>query len=261
MRKNEGNFILKLADNEQDIISSQRLRYKVFVEELGANGPNIDHINRLETDEFDPWFDHLILVDKRVEPDSLDHVIGVYRLLRGDIAIANCGFYSSSEFDLTPLINSGRNLVELGRSCVHPGFRGGTSMYQLWYGLADYVLSHEIKILFGVASFHGTDLSTLKLPLSYLHNFHLAPQDLRVTSKYHSEAEAYLLPPEKIIRNEAMKALPALIKAYLRLGGFVGHGAYVDHEFNTVDVCVLMDTEKMSAQRRKHYEENWRIRH
>ena len=84
-------------------------------------------------------------------------------------------FYSESEYDLTPLKASGRRLLELGRSCVHPDHRGGTAMFQLWNALADYVLERGIEVLFGVASFHGTDVAALAQPLAWLHHHHLAP--------------------------------------------------------------------------------------
>jgi putative hemolysin len=62
-----------------------------------------------------------------------------------------------------------------------------------------------------------------------------------------------ILPPEKVDKIEAMRQIPALIKAYIRVGGFVGEGAYIDHEFNTVDVCLLMDTARMVSRYQKFY--------
>ena len=53
---------------------------------------------------------------------------------------------------------------------------------------------------------------------------------------------------------KAMLDTPALIKAYLRLGGVVGDGAYVDHAFNTTDVCLVLDTAKMNERQRRIYE-------
>jgi putative hemolysin len=144
-------------------------------------------------------------------------------------------------------------LLELGRSCVHRDYRGGTAMYHLWNGLADYVHQRGIEVLFGVASFHGTDIEALKLPLSYLYHHHLAPEPLRVRARGDHRLEMDLLPPDRIDRRAAMVATPALIKAYLRVGGCVGDGAYIDREFNTTDVCLVMDTAAMSARHRDFY--------
>jgi len=246
-------FEVRLARDEADFTAAQRLRYEVFVAELGGDGPLVDHENRLERDAFDPVYDHLVLVDTRRDRAALDHVVGVYRLLRGETAEEFGRFYCDTEYDLTPLRRSGRRLLELGRSCVHAEYRGGPAMFLLWNGLADYVLDHGIEVMFGVASFHGTDIEALKLPLSWLHHHHLAPEALRVRAHADHFQRMDLVPEAELDRRAAMVAMPALIKAYLRLGGFVGEGAWIDHDFNTTDVCLLMDTAAMSERHKGYY--------
>lgn len=246
-------YCVRLACTVDDQIAAQRLRYAVFVDELGGTGPLVDHAARLERDAFDPFFDHLILVDRRRDPACHDHVVGVYRVMPIDRRAAAGRFYSETEYDLTPLLASGRQLLELGRSCVDRDHRGGTAMFLLWNALADYVLERGIEVLFGAASFHGTDLAALAQPLSWLHHHHLAPPEMRVSVlAEHGQAMA-LVAPKDLDRKAAMAATPALIKAYLRLGGFVGDGAFVDHAFNTTDVCLVMDTGQMSARHREYY--------
>lgn len=246
-------FSTKLVENEEELRAAQRLRYRVFVEELGAGGAEVDHGARLEKDRFDPFFDHLILFDHARPGAKEDQVVGVYRLLRGDQAAAAGQFYSEDEYDLNVLKASGRKLLELGRSCLDIDYRGGAAMYHLWNALAGYVLQHEVEILFGVASFHGTDLAALAQPLSMLHHNHLAPEDLRVRAQAGHYAAMDRVAPADLDRRAAMVQVPALIKAYLRLGGFVGDGAYVDHAFNTTDVCLIMDTERMNAKQKSIY--------
>lgn len=250
MLTSDAQFTLRLAQSPDDIRAAQRLRYDVFIRELGGDGPMVDHAAGLECDAFDPYFDHLLLID---EDRREDRVIGVYRLLTSDRAREIGQFYTEGEYDLTPLKQSGRRLLELGRSCVHRDYRGGSAMYHLWNGLAEYVLQHEIEILFGVASFHGTDIAALSQPLSYLYHHHLAPEALRVTARPPHRQDMNLLPADRLDRRAAMVATPALIKAYLRLGGSVGDGAYIDHVFNTTDVCLMVDTAAMSARHRNFY--------
>ncbi len=250
MPANAPDFELRLAETRSDLTAAQRLRYEVFVEELGGNGELVDHQARLERDEYDPYYDHLILVDRA---RSGQPVVGVYRVLRDDQATAFGRFYSEGEYDLSRLKHSGKRLLELGRSCVHPDYRGGTGMRRLWSGLADYVSDHNIDILFGVASFHGTDINALKMPLSYLHHNHLAPEELRTRVVPEHFQSMNLLAPGQIDKKAAMKAIPPLIKAYLRVGGFVGEGAFIDHAFNTTDVCLIMDTSSMSNRHRAAY--------
>ena len=247
------NLKIRLARDEQDFKAAQRLRYQVFIEELGGNGDLVDHDLQLEKDRFDPYFNHLILIDQRRDAKALDHVVGVYRMLDRAGAKRAGQFYSETEYDLSPLKNSGRNLLELGRSCVHPDYRGGLAVHYLWNGLAEYVAKNEIEVLFGVASFHGVDPKALALPLSYLHNNHLAPEDLRVKVRDGHFQSMNLLGPDQSTRASAMREIPSLIKAYLRIGGFVGDGAFIDHSFNTVDVCLLLDTARMSPRQHRLY--------
>ena len=249
----EPAFTLRLARDARDLRAAQRLRYKVFVEELGSDGAGVDHDARLECDDFDPVFDHLLLIDSRRDAAALEDVVGVYRLLPSDRLDRAGRFYSEGEYDLTALKTSGRRLLELGRSCVHPDYRGGTAMFHLWNGLAEYVLDRGIEILFGAASFHGTDIAALAEPLSWLHHHHLAPTAMRVRALPPHRQEMNLIPKDQLDRRAAMAATPALIKAYLRLGGFVGDGAWIDRAFNTTDVCLVMDTGQMSARHREFY--------
>ncbi|QUS35307.1 GNAT family N-acetyltransferase [Falsirhodobacter algicola] len=253
MMADEAYLTLRLARDDRDLMAAQRLRYRVFVEELGADGPMVDHDRRLECDRFDPYFEHLLLIDKRRDAAALDDVVGAYRLLSSARADQAGGFYSATEYDLSPLLATGRNLLELGRSCVHRDFRGGMAMMLLWNGLAAYVLERGIEILFGPASFHGTDAGRLALPLAWLHHHHLAPEELRVTARPAQRQPMDLIAADALDRKAAMLAIPSLIKAYLRFGGFVGEGAWIDREFNTTDVCLVMDTGRMSERHREFY--------
>ncbi len=257
MKTDPSFFDIRLAVSEQDLLAAQRLRYRVFIEELGGTGPFVDHDKRLERDEFDPIVDHLCLIDNRRSAKDLDHVVGVYRLLPGDRAAKFGRFYCDAEYDLTPLRDCGRPVLELGRSCVDPASRGGSGMFLMWNALADYVLDHGIEILFGVASFHGTDIPMLAPSLSWLHHHHLAPAELRPRALPAGYHRMDLIPADRLDRREAMAGMPALIKAYLRLGGMVGEGAFIDRAFNTTDVFLLMDTAVMSDKHRQFYESRW----
>lgn len=241
-------FRISLAANVDDIRMAQRLRYDVFVSELGSDGSLIDHDLQLEQDRFDPFVDHMLLHD-----DAAGDVVGVYRLMRPDMALAAGQYYSQDEYDLSPLLRSGGKLLELGRSCLRPEYRGGTAMFYLWNALAQYVFDHQIELMFGVASFHGTNVAELAAPLSLLHHRHLAPETLRVRAIGETVQSMNLIPEAELDRRAAMIQVPALIKAYLRLGGVVGEGAFVDHEFNTTDVCLILGTANMNKRQSRIY--------
>jgi putative hemolysin len=247
--KHDQCFDVRLATTDADIQAAQALRYRVFVEELGGDGPLVDHQQRLEIDPFDRHCDHLLL--RETETNS---VIGVYRLMSQNAADLAGGFYSETEFDLTKLKSSGRKVLELGRSCLHKNYRGGMAMFHLWAALSDYIDRYNVDILFGVASFHGTDIQTLAQPLSHLHTTHLAPSHLRPVVLPPHGVALDQVPAEHVDRKQAMQQTPQLIKAYLRLGGTVGQGAFVDHAFNTTDVCLMLDVTNMNPRQRQIYQ-------
>ena len=253
MKIDTDRFEVRLAETQQDVAAAQRLRYKVFVEEMGAHASDEEHAARQERDEYDPYFEHLLLIDTQAKGDPLDRVCGVYRLMRGSAARAGIGFYGASEYDLSKLKNFDRETLELGRSCIAKEHRGGLGMHMLWNALGQYVTAHDIGVLFGVASFHNADPAPIAEALSYLHHNHLAPPELRVKALPENRAEMNLIPADEINKRRALQLIPSLIKAYVRLGGYVGEGAFVDHDFNTVDVCLIMDTQTMTDKYRAYY--------
>jgi len=244
-------FSIKLAETGEEMLATQRLRYRVFVEELGGTTDRARAKQGVERDEYDAYYDHLILQDNTLP--KAENVVGVYRLLRSDAQTGGAGFYSAGEFCLDRIKSSGRKSVELGRSCVDARYRNGVGMHLLWNGLADYVSRHDIEILFGVASFHGTDVQAISHALSYLHHTYPAPADLRVAAVGGNAVAMDILPYDKIDKRKAARQIPPLIKSYLRAGSTVGEGAYVDHGFNTIDVCLVMDTDRMSRKYRNFY--------
>lgn len=254
MKPDTSIYDIRVARSEADLLGAQRLRYRVFVEELGADGPMVDHVNRFERDELDAAADHLVLVDRRRSDADLEHIVGVYRLLPDTRAREFGHFYSDQEYDLEPLIASGRPLLELGRSCLDADHRGGAGVFLMWNALAEHVLSTGAEILFGTASFHGTNPEAIAEPLSWLHHNHLAPAHLRPRARSDGYQSMNLRPANQLDRRAVMLAMPPLLKAYLRLGGTVGEGAFIDHVFNTIDVLLIVDTKAMSAKHRSFYE-------
>jgi len=239
-------FSVRIADGPCDIRQAQGLRYDVFITELGGDGASVDHAEKLESDRFDGFATHLMLED--LAPAAPRRLVGVYRLMTDDMARGAGGFYSAAEFDLAPLVQSKRSLLELGRSCLHVDYRGGAGMLKLWAALADYVAAQKIDLMFGVASFSGVNTADLAQPLSYLHHFHSAAPHISPIARTDNAVALDVIPKDRIDRKAAILAIPTLIKAYLRLGGVVGQGAYVDYAFNTTDVCLILDTELARAR-------------
>jgi putative hemolysin len=241
-------YVFRLAVSASEVAAAQELRYRVFVKELGARGGELtDAVAGIEADRYDAHCEHVLILD------SLrgDTVIGTTRLMGEDGAAKAGGFASELEFDLSGLHRSERRLLEVGRTCLHPDHRGGSAMHRLWQGLAAMVEERRVDLLFGLASFPGTDPLALAQPLSCLHQNHLAPEPLRPRSR--ASAGVDLVSPERTCRRQAMLAMPALVKAYLRLGGRVGEGAFFDRRFGCIDVCMVLDTTDLPSRARQIY--------
>jgi putative hemolysin len=256
-----GPLEVRLAASAADIDAAQALRYRVFYEEMSAQPSAEMAARRRDFDSFDPFCDHLIVVDHR-RGDGPESVVATYRLMRRAAAARHGGFYTASEFDIAALLNYPGEILELGRSCVAADSRNGPTMQMLWRGLSGYVFHHDIKIMFGCASLPGTDPAALALPLSYLHHYHLAPPHLRTRALPERYVDMNLMPLAKIDAAEAvaqldartaLAALPPLIKGYLRVGGLIGEGAVVDPQFNTTDVCIIVVSDRVTEKYFKHY--------
>jgi putative hemolysin len=163
-------------------------------------------------------------------------------------------FYTADEYDISPIELRGGNVMELGRSCVDTAYRNRSTMQLLWRGIAAYVFRYDIDLMFGCASLHGTNPQEMAAELSYLYHYHLAPEHLRPRALPERYAAMNLMPKDEIDARRVMASLPPLVKGYLRLGGFVGDGAVVDHQFNTTDVCVIVKTDLISEKYHKHYD-------
>jgi len=244
------DLIFRFAKTPDDIRAAQRLRYRVFVEELGSDGAMVDHDARLEVDQFDPHYLHYMAIDPARSDDPLDQCIAVYRLMPDDKRPLVGAFYSEGEYDLSALLNSDKKLLELGRSCIEPSYRGGGILFKMWAGMAKYVLDEGFDILFGTASFHGTDATEHAQALSLLHHDHLAPEHIRPQALGEEAHSMDLIEASELDKKAATRALPSLIKSYLRLGGTVGAGAWVDQAFNTIDVMLLVDTSDVTERQR-----------
>ena len=247
---NTDNITVKLTRDAREIEAAQRLRYRVFYEEFAAKPNSAMAIARLDFDDFDEYADHLIVIDH----SKGDKIVGTYRLLQQDAAKRIGQFYSSDEYDLTPLLNSNHNLLELGRSCVMPEYRTKSIMNLLWEGIAEYISDHDIGIMFGCASLQSTDIKSISLPLSYLHHYHLAPEEIRTRALKGCYINMDIIPKDEFEAKRGFNELPPLIKGYLRVGAVIGDGAFIDEQFNTTDVCVIMDTRNVTNRYRKHFE-------
>jgi len=250
-----GNLETRLARSASEIDAAQHVRYRVFVEEMKAQLPAEAMRRERDFDAYDAFCDHLLVLDRSLEGDSEDQIVGTYRLLRQDVAMANGGFYSASEFAIDELLarHPDKKFMELGRSCVLPEYRTKRTVELLWQGNWAYALKHGMSAMFGCASFPGIHPESHALALSFLHHTVQAKNEWAVNALPHLARPMDLMPPEAVNPKKALMALPPLIKGYLRLGAMVGSTAVVDHAFNTTDVLIVLPISSISDRYLNYY--------
>ena len=222
-----------------DVRAAQRLRYRVFVEEGGAQVTSAMQHHELDT--FDPWCEHLI-----VRHPADGEVIGTYRVLTPEKARLQGGLYADAEFDLAPLLALRPRLVELGRACVHPDHRAGGVILALWRGLTRFMLARGLDTMIGSASVPMRDGGHAAASLwTGLRETHLAPPALRVRPRL-------ALPVERLDCALPVEP-PPLVKGYLRLGAKLLGAPAWDPAFQTADLPMLVRLSEMPARYRRHF--------
>lgn len=259
-----GTLEVRLARSRREILRAQRLRYEVFYEEMSAVPGIVASMRRLDQDPYDAICDHLLVVDRAAPAKSPEGwvssrhpgVIGTYRVLRQEKTTPKLGFYTQSEYDIAPLIAARSpqyRFMELGRSCVLKPYRNKRSVELLWHGLWTYVREHKVDVMIGCASFEGVDPKDHAMALSFLYHHALAPPEWRCKAHPHLHQPMNIIAKDKVDVKAALKAMPPLIKGYLRLGAFVGDGAVIDRQFGTTDVLIILPVEKIDPRYFEHF--------
>ncbi len=233
-----GSLNVSLARDEHEVAEAQRLRYKVFAEEMGAN---ITAVDGLDVDHFDPFCRHLIARDR-----ESGRVIGCYRLLTAEGAKAAGGWYSAAEFDLTRLQHVLPQTVELGRACVHQDYRSGSTITLLWAGLVQFMQQQDLGFMIGCGSISMADGGHFAASLfTQLQQKYYAPPEYRVFPKNP-------LPIHALQRDLAVEC-PALIKGYVRAGAYICGEPHWDADFNSADVLVMMPMSRLNPRYARHF--------
>ncbi len=256
----KGDLLVRLARAGSEIEAAQRLRFKVFYEELSAISDRSSAEGRTDADRFDDFCDHLIVVRSSPVQDSdpilLEdgELVGTYRLMRQDMAAKLGGYYSAGEFDIGPMLaaHSDLNFLELGRSCVLKPYRTKPVLELLWQGIWNYVRDQGVDVMFGCASFEGIDPDQHAAALTFLIRNYGGPPEWRVKALPHRyvvmDRQAGELDPKV-----ALRTLPPLIKGYLRLGCYIGEGAVIDKAFNTLDVLIVLPVAAINKRYFTHF--------
>jgi len=254
-----GALEVRFAITRKEIRAAQKLRWRVFFEEGGARADPLTRLRRRDVCPFDRMCDHLIVVDHDARNRfgaRKPKVVGCYRLLRGDVARTQGGFYSAQEFDLAPLLarHAGARFLELGRSCVARDYRGKRVMDLLWRGLWAYARHHRIDVMIGCASLPGAEPARHAEALAFLRAQAGAPQDWLAQALPHRRAQLNEAAPlARDAARRALASLPPLVKGYLRVGAWFSAEAVVDHAFGVTDVLVVLPVANIDARYLEHF--------
>ncbi len=233
------SYTVSLARTDEEVREAQRLRYKVFAEELGARlqmrepGHDIDH--------FDAFCEHLV-----VRESDANRIVGTYRILTPEAARRVGSYYSEGEFYLTRLEHLKSRMVEVGRSCIHPDFRSGAVIALLWAGLAEFMVTRNYDSLIGCASIGMADGGHNAANLfQQLDAKHMAPAEYSVFPQHR-------LPVERLANGQPA-FVPPLIKGYLRAGAWVCGEPAWDPDFNTADLMLLLPMAHINPRYVRHF--------
>jgi putative hemolysin len=228
-----------MARTVSEIEEAQRLRFKVFAEEMGAS--LISANEGIDRDIFDSYCEHLLVRDN----DS-SKVIGTYRILAPDAARTVGSYYSETEFDMTRLNHLRDRMVEVGRSCVHMDYRDGSTISRLWGGLAEYMVKNKHEYLIGCASISMKDGGHYAASVyNKVHKLYTAPAEYRVFPRCPLPLEA--------LNKTLDVTIPPLIKGYLRLGAYIGGEPAWDPDFNTADLFIMLPISRLNERYAKHF--------
>ncbi|MDX9699076.1 MAG: GNAT family N-acyltransferase [Rhodocyclaceae bacterium] len=228
-----------LAACETEVLEAQKLRYRVFAEEMGARLPG--RTPGVDRDIYDPFCEHLIVRDEQA-----GRIVGTYRILSPSAARRIGGYYTENEFDLTRLQHLRSRMVEIGRSCIDADYRTGAVISLLWSGLARYMQDNAYDYLIGCASVSMADGGHLAASLyNRLRDEHLAPLEYHVFPRHP-------LPLERL-RQDLHPSAPPLIKGYLRAGAWMCGAPAWDPDFNTADLPILMPMSRIDQKYARHF--------
>ncbi len=255
-----GPIEIRLATSEAEVIAAQKLRYQVFYEEMQAQpSPEMARQAR-DFDDFDLICDQLLAFDTTKTGDAA--VIATYRLLREEKINTIHDFYSFQEFDLSNMDNdyfrklmAGRQLLELGRSCVRMEYRSNNIIHLMWRAIVQYIVHHNVGCLFGCASLTGVIQGDLELPLSYLRHKYKTPDAFNIPALPERYQKMDYVKGDDIDVMKAKRQLAPLVRGYASLGCYIGDGAVIDEQFNTTDVLILLLTDRLRERGRHLFED------
>lgn len=228
------DYLIRLLDknNKNELIEVQKLRYDYLLKDFDPSLPE----EGLDDDGFDEFCDSILVIEKKS-----GKIIGTYRVATL-VTMKGHEFKCEEEFDIDILKNDPEGIIETGRAVVHGDYRNGAVISVLWEGLFHYAKDNNCRYIIGTASLHGTDYTVHRKCLSYLYHNSI---DKRFNIRSRKNSFEYFHDEGVSLSGDSV---PSLLKTYLLLGSKVSENGYIDYEFNSCDVLVIVDMQNLNQR-------------
>lgn len=239
----KGNYRLRVASSQADILDACALRFRIFNLEMGE-GLDASFETGLDQDQFDEQCHHL-LVEHAPLLSRHYRTIGTYRLQTSEAALTGAGFYSACEFDLSGLPAGFLDqAVELGRACIAQEHRNRSVLLLLWRGLRAYIEAQNKRYFFGCNSLTSQDPALGWATYHWLVSQGHASPDFLV-----KPLPAWSCSPLSAAeKDETRVKIPPLFAAYMRYGAKICSEPALDREFGTIDFLTVHDLDEMPPE-------------
>jgi putative hemolysin len=250
---NIGTLSTRLAVTGNEIREAQRVRYKVFCEEMSARKNPARFLTRREKDAHDKVCDHLLVIDKPV--GSVSRIVGTQRFFVKSALEKKPSFYSQPEFDLEALAEKfpQQRFMELGRSCILPAYREKRTMELMWHGTWAYALKQKADVMVGCASFQASNFEKIGPGLGFLGEYALCQPEWDTPALGRNAVPLRQFTMGEVSQKRALASLPPLIKGYLRLGAKFASHAVPDPDFGTIDILVVLPVSAINPRYVNYY--------
>ena len=221
------NYLVRLLNknNKGELIEVQKLRYDYLLREFNPALPE----EGIDDDGYDDKTDSILIIDT-----NNNKIIGTYRLATLATAKEN-PFKTEGEFNIDAIKNCGKEVVELGRAVVHKDYRNGVTIQLLGSAIFQYAIENNCKYLFGTCSFHGVD------PTAYSKVFSYIKKEVISGLNVYAVHDSFEFGDEEYDKITIKEETPSLLKSYISLGCKIGKNGFIDYEFNSCDVLIVVD--------------------
>lgn len=224
-------YVARFAEGQRDRIAAQMLRARAFRGRA-----------HLDADAYDDICRHLLIEDRTTR-----ELVACCRLM------PLCGAeieqsYAAQFYGLSRLSKYPGRMLEMGRFCAAPGTQDLDILRTAWAALTTFVDAEDINLLFGCASFRGTDTEVYLDAFSLLRERYLAPPAWQPEVKA-PDIVVFGPPLRKLDMSRALRSMPSLLRTYLTMGGWVSDHAVVDRDLGTLHVFTGLEVNAISPGR------------